>query len=124
MKNIFAFFCVVFLFSCQNKKYSEEFSSNEYIPVDYDTTAIDSFSDGAISVDVAEQIRRSSIAYQDSVRKVKIRLEEERKAREEAEKKAAEEKAKLASEKQKQETAKKTVIENPQNSNVNSSTEN
>lgn len=39
-------------------------------PAPYDTAAVDSFSAGAISVDVAAQIRMSSQAYQDSLKAV------------------------------------------------------
>lgn len=35
-----------------------------------DTTPVDSFSSGAISVDVAERIRQSSRKYQDSLKKI------------------------------------------------------
>lgn len=66
----------------------------------YDTTAIDSFSPGAISVDVARQIRMSSQKYQDSLKEVlklqqeekriTLELEKENKKKEAAEKKLKE----------------------------------
>lgn len=112
MKNLFVLSLMILFFSCQKKKVVENDLSQEYIPVSYDTTAIDSFSEGAISVDVADQIRRSTIAYQDSLRKAKIQEEMERKAREEEEtKKAAEEN------KKKTEEAKKKATENSKTSN-------
>lgn len=106
MKSLTFAFCLIFIFSCQKKKNTPTFSE-EYIPLAYDTTAIDSFSPGAMSVDVAEQIRKSSLAYQDSVRKAKIRQEEERKKQEEEAKKATEEREKLAAEKKKKEEEQK-----------------
>ncbi len=44
----------------------------------YDTMAIDSFSAGATSVDVARKIRISSLQYQDSLKQVQKKLEEEK----------------------------------------------
>lgn len=82
------------IFACSKEQTSEQESAEKYEPLSYDTTAIDSFSQGAISVNVAEQIRKSSLSYQDSVKKVKIQQEQDRKAKEEADKKAAEEKKK------------------------------
>ncbi|WP_312079257.1 hypothetical protein [Chryseobacterium sp.] len=76
----------------------------------YDTTAIDSFSNGAVSVDVARQIRMSSKQYQDSLREV-IRLQEqEKKINEELEK---EEKKKKEDEKKNAEKEKKAADEKP-----------
>lgn len=99
-------------------------TESEYIYPKYDTVAVDSFSAGAMSVDVAEQIRKSSFAYQDSIKKVRKKQEEERLAREEAAKqKAAEEavkkeeaerKRKAEEEKRRREEAlKKESTENP-----------
>lgn len=74
--------------------------------VTYDTTAIDSFSPGAISVDVARQIRMSSLAYQDSVRKVREQMEIEKALKEkEAKEKAEKEKLKKEEAKNKETTA-------------------
>ena len=44
----------------------------------YDTIAIDSFSKGAMSIDVAKKIKMSSVQYQDSLRAAKIAAEQER----------------------------------------------
>lgn len=53
--------------------------TTQELKLKYDTTAIDSFSPGAISVDVARQIRMSSQKYQDSLKEVlKLQQEEKR----------------------------------------------
>nr|WP_314494709.1 hypothetical protein [uncultured Chryseobacterium sp.] len=45
----------------------------------YDTTAVDSFSAGATSVDIVRQIRMSSQHYQDSLKEaIKLEIEEKR----------------------------------------------
>jgi cbb3-type cytochrome oxidase cytochrome c subunit len=67
----------------------------------YDTIAKDSFSAGAVSMDVARRIRMSSQKYQDSLRKAREKLEEEKLAKklkeekEKTDKKALEEKIKI-----------------------------
>lgn len=88
----------------------------KYVEPHYDTTAIDSFSAGAISVDVANQIRRSSAAYQDSLKQAaaeieKGKLEQEMKAKEAEAKSAAEkkEKEKAAKEEARKEDSKKSA---------------
>ncbi len=112
MKKNISYISILFLiFSCSKK---ENFIENsEFVVSKYDTTAIDSFAEGAISVDVAEQIRQSSIAYQDSL---KAKAEEEAKAKSEAEAKEekikADEKKKLELEKKNSEK-KSTTPENP-----------
>lgn len=105
MKN--AIFSILFisLFSCGKDAVQTVPVEKEITTVPYDTTAIDSFSVGATSVDVARQIKISSLKYQDSLKKVSVKLEEEKllnKAKEEkekSEKKQAEEKKKLDAEK-------------------------
>lgn len=81
----------------------------ENLPAPYDTVAVDSFSAGAISVDIAAQIRMSSQAYQDSL---KVAAEALKKAAEA--KKAAEisAKEKASSEKSKDEKSKTTMKKN------------
>ena len=64
---------------------------NESVPP-YDTIAVDSFSQGATSVDVAMKIRMSSQKFQDSLRQVKIRNEEERLLNKEKEERLKQEK--------------------------------
>lgn len=78
----------------------------------YDTVAIDSFSAGATSVDVARKIRISSLQYQDSLKQVQKKLEEEKllnKVKEEKEKVAKETKDKN----EKEEEIKKKTTEIP-----------
>lgn len=68
----------VILFAC-SKTQSAANLDDAYVEIKYDTTAIDSFSNGAISVDVANEIRRSSKVYQDSLRAVAQALEQQKK---------------------------------------------
>lgn len=104
MKNaIFTGFAFVFsVVSCTRKEPVDLYPADSP-QAQYDTAAVDSFSNGAVSVDIARQIRMSSKTYQDSVKEV-IRLQqEEKKLREELEKenknKADEEKKKADQEK-------------------------
>ena len=106
IKNSIALLCILFLFSCSQKKSEDNLDEDHYVEIAYDTTAIDSFSTGAISVDVAEQIRKSSVAYQDSIRKAKIAAEIAKKDLEEKQKLEKLEKEKLEKEKKKVEEKK------------------
>ena len=106
IKNSIALLCILFLFSCSQKKSGDNLDEDHYVEIAYDTTAIDSFSTGAISVDVAEQIRKSSVAYQDSIRKAKIAAEIAKKDLEEKQKLEKLEKEKLEKEKKKVEEKK------------------
>lgn len=96
MRN-FLLFLFFILLSCGKEKPATEFQElNTAEPISYDTTAIDSFSPGATSVDVVAQIRRSSQLFQDSVKQAeKVAAETEllEKAKE-AEKKLKEQKLK------------------------------
>lgn len=100
MKNIFFFFVLSMIVSvsCSKKEYVEQ--GDTYVEPRYDTTAVDSFSTGAISVDVAAQIRRSSIEYQDSLKAAALAVETAKKEAEtkgkEDEKKKKEEEKKAA----------------------------
>ncbi|MGC4129054.1 MAG: hypothetical protein QM564_05710 [Bergeyella sp.] len=119
MKNLTAslFLILIAVFSCGKKQSEIVSAENTYTPAPYDTTAVDSFSAGAVSVDVARQIKISSRHYQDSLRQVLLAQEEERKNKAEMEKleKAAQEA--LEKEKKKAEaSAPKT--ETPQNFNT------
>lgn len=105
-KNSIALLTILFLFSCSQKKSEDNLDEDHYVEIAYDTTAIDSFSTGAISVDVAEQIRKSSVAYQDSIRKAKIAAEIAKKDLEEKQKLEKLEKEKLEKEKKKVEEKK------------------
>lgn len=105
-KNSIALLTILFLFSCSQKKSEDNLNEENYVEIAYDTTAIDSFSTGAISVDVAEQIRKSSVAYQDSIRKAKIAAEIAKKDLEEKQELEKLEKEKLEKEKKKVEEKK------------------
>lgn len=59
--------------------------SEETLAAPYDTVAVDSFSAGAISVDVAAQIRMSSQAYQDSLKALAEAQKKEAEAKKAAE---------------------------------------
>ncbi|REC42347.1 hypothetical protein [Chryseobacterium pennipullorum] len=105
MKNFLpAVFIFIILLTACSKKESSGFVGEERVKVHYDTTAIDSFSNGAVSVDIARKIRMSSPQYRDSVKQaLKVQLEE-KKLKEELEK---ENKKKLEEEKKKAESEKK-----------------
>lgn len=103
MKNLFfiIFISLISAVSC-SKKEPQDLYPADSPKASYDTMAVDSFSDGAISVDVAEQIRMSSQKYQDSLKEALKILEQEKKIKEELEKenkkKAEEDKKQKASE--------------------------
>ncbi|AZA55691.1 hypothetical protein [Chryseobacterium shandongense] len=103
MKNLFfiIFISSISAVSC-SKKEPQDLYPADSSKASYDTMAVDSFSDGAISVDVAEQIRMSSQKYQDSLKEALKILEQEKKIKEELEKenkkKAEEDKKQKASE--------------------------
>ncbi|AZA78527.1 hypothetical protein EG347_13910 [Chryseobacterium sp. G0186] len=106
MKNLLpAIFIFVILFTACSKGEAPHINEEQEVKVHYDTTAIDSFSTGAVSVDIARKIRMSSPQYLDSVKQVKKAMEEEKKLKVELEKenklKEAEEKKKTDAEKKK-----------------------
>ncbi|MBU4538791.1 MAG: hypothetical protein L6264_02945 [Weeksellaceae bacterium] len=111
MKSIITLSFFLLLISCGNKtdKTHIEVQGSTAVPP-YDTIAVDSFSVGATSVDVARKIKISSLKYQDSLRKIQTKLEEEKLLN-----KMKEEKEKLdkksADEKKKAEAAKKEKVE-------------
>ncbi|CAI8857378.1 hypothetical protein [Chryseobacterium sp. IT-36CA2] len=105
MKNILsAIFVFILLFTACSKKESPGFGAEQEVMIKYDTAAVDSFSTGAVSVDVARKIRMSSPQYLDSVKQAKKLQEEENKIKAELEK---ENKAKQEEEKKKAEAEKK-----------------
>ncbi len=115
MKNLLAaIFVFTILFTACSKKESPGFGAEQEVRVRYDTTAIDSFSTGAVSVDIARKIRMSSPQYLDSVKQAKKLQEEENKLKAELEKenkvKQEEEKKKADAEK-KLKTAEKPVTQ-------------
>lgn len=102
MKNfIFGLVCLIILgLSCSKKPEVSAVNTADESRPPYDTTAIDSFSAGATSVDVVRQIRMSSQRYQDSLKEALKLQEQEKKIAEELEKenkKKAEEEKKKAS---------------------------
>lgn len=109
MEKVFFLTTLVILISCgkETAKTADTVLENPVAP--YDTVAVDSFSVGATSVDVARKIRISSLKYQDSIKKISAQIEEEKilkKAKEEkerADKKSAEEMKIRESEKAKKE---------------------
>lgn len=116
MKKLVLIFVALIMFSCgKNEVKNEILAAEESKIPPYDTIAIDSFSNGAISVDIARKIRMSSVQYQDSLKEVLKKIESEKILQKEteekdkaikileAEKKKAEE-AKSKSEKKKSET--------------------
>lgn len=108
MKNLgFAAFVFIILFIACSKKESAGFSNEQEVKIQYDTTAIDSFSTGAVSVDIARKIRMSSPQYLDSLKQVKKLQEEEKKLKEELDKEV---KKKLEEEKKKTDAEKKQKV--------------
>ncbi|WBV55153.1 hypothetical protein PFY10_12995 [Chryseobacterium daecheongense] len=109
MKNVF-FLAAVFsiLITSCSKREPVRVEADQVTKVDYDTTAIDSFSNGAISVDIARKIRMSSQKYQDSLKealriqkeeeRIKQELEKENKKKQEEEKKSKEKEGKAKEE--------------------------
>lgn len=99
---------LLLVISCGKKIPKQSFAAEgSNIGTPYDTTAIDSFSQGATSVDIARKIKMSSLRYQDSLKKIKLKAEEENllnKAKTEklTEEKKAAEKAKAALDKAKE----------------------
>ena len=79
MKNIITISILFFLISCGKESAKKRIIVEEKSSVPpYDTIAIDSFSQGATSVDIAAKIKMSSRKFQDSLRQIKLKNEEER----------------------------------------------
>ena len=123
MKNVFVFSLLLLIISCGQKETDKEVLVQENSAIaPYDTTAIDSFSTGATSVNIALQIKISSQQYQDSLKDVLKKIEAEKLLKkEELEKDKATkiieaEKKKNEELKLKKETPKKEVqVSPPQN---------
>jgi hypothetical protein len=105
MKNLFfiAIIFSIFFISC-SKREPIHVEADQDMKMHYDTTAIDSFSTGATSVDIVRQIRMSSQKYQDSLKEALKLEKEEKRIKEELEK---ENKKKLEEEKKKVEQGDK-----------------
>lgn len=102
MKNVIfvASILSVLMIACSKR---EPVSDNvQELKQKYDTTAIDSFSPGATSVDIARKIRMSSQKFQDSLKEALKLQQEEKRIKDELEKenkkKAEDEKKQKASE--------------------------
>ena len=79
MKNFLACLFFLLMISCGKKEADKEvFLEDNTKTAPYDTVAIDSFSTGAISVDIARKIKISSVAYQDSLKEVRKKMEAEK----------------------------------------------
>lgn len=105
MKNLLpAIFIFILLFTACSKKETQGFEAEQEVKVHYDTVPVDSFSNGAVTVDIARKIKMSSPQYLDSVKQAKKAQEEENKFKAELEK---ENKAKADEEKKKAEAEKK-----------------
>lgn len=123
MKNVFVFSLLLLIISCGQKETDKEVLVQENSAIaPYDTTAIDSFSTGATSANIALQIKISSQQYQDSLKDVLKKIEAEKLLKkEELEKDKATkiieaEKKKTEELKLKKETPKKEVqVSPPQN---------
>lgn len=106
MKNLLsAIFIFTLLFTACSKKESSGFGAEQDVKIHYDTVAVDSFSNGAVTVDIARKIKMSSPQYLDSIKQAKKALEEEKKIKAELEKenkkKEEEDKKKADAEKKK-----------------------
>ena len=116
MRTSYLIFIFLFLTSCGKKVPKQSFSVEEISTnTPYDTAAIDSFSQGATSVDIARKIKMSSLKYQDSLKLIKLKVQEEQllnKAKEDQ--LAAEKKAKLELDK-----AKEKAVNSKTESTVN-----
>ena len=76
------------MISCGKKEIKIDNESEEIsAKAPYDTIPVDSFSKGAISVDIARKIKMSSIAYQDSLKEVRKKMEAEKLVQKEKEEK-------------------------------------
>lgn len=109
MKKVLAAGCIGFvsLIACSKQEPANS-DETQVIQPHYDTTAIDSFSAGATTVDIVRQIRMSSKKYQDSVKEA-LKLEQEEKRIEAEQEK--ENKKKLEDEK-KQKAKENTTVSN------------
>lgn len=111
MKNFIILFSFsLLMISCGKKEVEQEILTKENLTPPYDTIAIDSFSAGATSVDVARQIKISSASYQDSLKEIAKKIEAEKLLKKETEEKEKAEKT-LETEKKKTEEAKKKAVE-------------
>jgi len=86
MKNVVFASTILSLLTVTCSKREPVADNVQELKLKYDTTAIDSFSAGATSVDIARQIRMSSQKYQDSLKEALKLQQEEKRITEELEK--------------------------------------
>lgn len=121
MKNLLpAIFIFILLLTACSKKETSNVNTEQEVRINYDTTAVDSFSTGAVSVDIARKIRMSSPQYLDSIKQLKKAQEEEKKLKAELEK---ENKKKAEDEKKKTDAEKKKTSETAPVSETKTKTE-
>ena len=102
------------LVSCKKTVSENQVMETEQPTIPFDTTAIDSFSTGSTSINVARKIEMSSRKYQDSLKAVQKIADAQKKAREDAKKVDAEAEKALKKEKEKKAAPEnKKPIENP-----------
>lgn len=118
MRKFIIFTLLSLLISCGKSGETNDFYVEESSPIPpYDTIAIDSFSKGATSVNIARQIKISSQQFQDSLKEAQKKLEAEKLLKKENDEKEKAAK-KLEDEKKKAEALKlkkekeKTPLEN------------
>lgn len=111
MRNLSTIIFLLFLISCGKESAKQRLvvEENTSIPP-YDTIAIDSFSNGATTVDIAARIKISSRRYQDSLRQIKLKNDEERLLKKATDEKLGLEK-KLADDQKKKEAEMNTAKE-------------
>ncbi|MFL9833951.1 hypothetical protein [Chryseobacterium terrae] len=86
MKNVIFACSILSLLMVACSKREPVVDNVQEIKLKYDTTAIDSFSPGATSIDIVRQIRMSSQKYQDSLKEALKLQQEEKRITEELEK--------------------------------------
>lgn len=111
IKNIIFVISLLLLSSCSKNNKEINYPDSVVNEKMYDTTAIDSFSNGAVSADVAQQIRMSSKSYRDSVMVERIKAEEARVKKLEEEK--------LKKQKEETEAKEKNDLKNQKSENAN-----
>ena len=125
MDRIVVIFLALLMVSCSKKTQEKEIPVQETPSLPpYDTIARDSFSMGAIPANIARQIKISSPAYQDSLKVVRKKMEEEKlllKEKEDKDKlaKKVEEEAKKTEAAQVKKEKEKNVQDNPASTKEN-----
>ena len=77
MRTTLILITLLLLFSCGKESVEQRMVTEESsVIAPYDTIAIDSFSQGATSADIARKIKMSSLQFQDSLKQLKLKNEE------------------------------------------------